>query len=61
MPEFTVQAASKKKTLLLERPIGRIAARSFIETESTRVCGLAARSQSASVVPLNRAGEAPGP
>src|SRR5439155_10769303 len=48
-------------TASLARPIGRIAPRSFPETESARAPGSAALSQSKNAVPRNRAGEAPGP
>src|SRR6202022_3977541 len=50
-----------QKTGCRDLPMGRIAARSFLETERTRVRGSFAISQSASVVPRKRNGEAPSP
>ena len=50
-----------QKTCCLLRPIGRMAPRSFRETDSTRVSRSAATIQSVSVVPTNRFGAAPGP
>jgi hypothetical protein len=50
-----------QKTDCFDLPIGRMAARSFLDTESTRVRGSFATSQSASVVPRKRNGDAPGP
>ena len=50
-----------QKTGCFDLPIGRIAARSFLETESTRVRESLAISQSTSVVPRKRNGDAPTP
>ena len=54
-------AAAYQYTSCRERPIGRIAPRSLYDTESARVFGSAAVSQSVSVVPWNRNGAAPSP
>ena len=50
-----------QKTGCFDLPIGKIAARSFLETDSTLVRGSLAISQSVSVVPRKRNGDAPTP
>jgi hypothetical protein len=50
-----------QNTGCFERPIGRIAPRSFLDTDNTRVRESFAVSQSVSVVPRKRNGDAPSP
>jgi hypothetical protein len=56
-----VPLALYQNTGCFDRPIGRIAARSFLDTDSTRVRESFAINQSVRVVPRKRKGDAPGP
>jgi hypothetical protein len=53
--------SASQYTICGARPTGRMAPRSLRDTDSTRESGLRTRSQSTSVVPRNRSGDAPAP